>query len=120
MKKAKVCGCIGPWPGKQSLTVERNVNYNQTAPLISRNEGEEDEVVILKVNLPKPSNASPAPETQSEITAPPPLEPYIPPAPPAEPVEESICKYHIASVIHHGTLRYASCIYMYLLYSPCT
>src|SRR6266704_4960871 len=38
------------WSGKQSVTVKRNVYYNPTALSISRNEGEEDEVVISKID----------------------------------------------------------------------
>jgi Reverse transcriptase (RNA-dependent DNA polymerase)/Integrase core domain/GAG-pre-integrase domain len=76
------------WREKQSVTVERNVYYNNMAPSTTQNEGEEDDgTVIPKVDVPIARNAAPA-NDQPNPDIPPMPEPYNPPAPPAEPTDE--------------------------------
>jgi len=66
------------WPNKQTVTVERNVNYIPLVTSASRNEGEEDTPSV--------------PQPDAPIPPPPLLEPYPPVPPPAEEVVEAHAK----------------------------
>src|ERR1700678_874687 len=51
------------WPDTKSITVERNVHFNDSSA--SRNEGEQDDVVVTKTDLPSTSR-TPVIETPAE------------------------------------------------------
>jgi hypothetical protein len=57
------------WPDTKSITVERNVYYDDTS--VPRNEGEQDGVVVTKTDSPSPPNTpvieTPAEEDSSEV-----------------------------------------------------
>ena len=62
------------WPDKMTVSVERNVYFDESAVLTSRHEGEEGEMITPKVN------------TLENLTAPTPAATVAPPAPPRIPM----------------------------------
>src|SRR5271168_4942774 len=60
------------WPDTKSITVERNVYYDNSS--VSRNEGEQDDIVVTKTNSPNipepPVTETPAEEDSSDAETP--------------------------------------------------